>query len=65
MITRRCHYEVEVAIDLLAIALGDYGLKGGGGLLKGSARLCRRHRRVHGGEGRAREGRSRRNAGRG
>ena len=26
MITRRCHYEVEVAIDLLAIALGDYGL---------------------------------------
>jgi hypothetical protein len=40
VITRRCHYEVEVAIDLLAIALGDYGLKGGGGLLKGSARLC-------------------------
>ena len=40
MIARRRHDEVEVAIDLLAIALGDDRLERGGGLLEGGARLC-------------------------
>ena len=40
MIARRCHDEVEVAIDLLAVALRDHRLKRGGGLLEGDPRLC-------------------------
>ena len=40
MIARSRHDEVEVAIDLLAIALGDDRLERGGGLLEGDARLC-------------------------
>jgi len=34
MITRRSHDEVEVAIDLLAVPLGNHRLKSGGGLLE-------------------------------
>src|SRR5437870_2528109 len=40
MIARCRHSEVEVAINLLAIALRDHRLKGGGRLLEGGARLC-------------------------
>ncbi len=39
MITRRRHDEVEVAIDLPTIALGDHCLERGGGLLKGGTPL--------------------------